>query len=371
MSENPFDLGTPEWGAWERQENGGSPLAGLRSGAWLDAQTFAPIRYAVPGILPEGSTLMVGPPKIGKSWAVLDMLLAIAAGGKALGTLDVGEARPVLYLALEDGDRRLQDRCRKLLRGESIPREFYYLTHVPPGHVVDVVADWTARFADGAVVALDTLGKVMPPALPGESAYQRDYRVGGALKRLADERAGLALLTNHHDRKAESGDFVDSVSGTHGLAGAADTIIVLTRPRQETEGTLKVTGRDIPEGEYALSFKDGMSWQVYGQDLAAAATRARTAATSDGLGDRTVDIITFVAQHKNGVSAKAVAEKFGPDSRRYLARLADSGRLARPARGRYALPHTPVQTVPMSQSDEPDDLWLGQRDGWDTVPEED
>src|SRR5215217_8036733 len=46
-------------------------LAGLRDGAWLDAQYFPPLAYAVPGLIPEGSVLLVGPPKIGKSWLVL------------------------------------------------------------------------------------------------------------------------------------------------------------------------------------------------------------------------------------------------------------------------------------------------------------
>lgn len=66
---------------------------------------------------------------------------------------------------------------------------------------------------------LDTLGKVMPEARVGESAYQRDYRIGGRLKRIADEWPGLAVVVVHHDRKAAAEDFVDSVSGTNGLAG--------------------------------------------------------------------------------------------------------------------------------------------------------
>ena len=70
----------------------------------------------------------------------------------------------------------------------------------------------------------------MPAAGPaGESAYGRDYRVGGALKRVVDDHPGASLVALHHDRKAASEDFVDSVSGTHGLAGAADTVILLSR----------------------------------------------------------------------------------------------------------------------------------------------
>ena len=170
--------------------------------------------------------LLVGPPKIGKSWLVLSIALAAADGGTALG-LQIPK-RPVLYLALEDGDRRLQDRCRRLLAGDPIPEQFQYLTRIEPGRIGDTIAAWLRWRPEPSLVILDTLAKVMPPALVGEQHYQRDYRVGSALKQIVDSRPGMTLLVNHHQRKAGAEDFVDAVSGTHGLAGAADTIIILT-----------------------------------------------------------------------------------------------------------------------------------------------
>jgi AAA domain len=339
-------------------------LAGLRNGAWLDRQDFPPLRYAVPGIVPEGSTLLVGAPKIGKSWLVLACALAKASGGVALSAIRV-DAAPVLYAALEDGDRRMQARCRTLLQGEPIPAAFDYLTRVEPGRVVETITVRLARHPGAApLVILDTLGKVMPPALAGESAYQRDYRIGAALKHLADAEPGMSLLVNHHDRKAESADFIDSVSGTHGLAGSADTTIVLVRARNDTAGLIKVTGRDVPEGEYAVRF-GGALWQLDGADLDEAARNAQTRAAMAGLGDRSADIIGYVDEHPDGVRAAEVAERLDlPDARRYLARLADAGRIRRAARGLY----TPVPTVSLSQTAEQQGPALGQRDSGDTSP---
>jgi hypothetical protein len=321
-------------------------LVGLRDGVWLDAQNFPPLVYTVPRLIPEGSVLLVGPPKIGKSWLVLTVELAAATGGKALSI--AVPKRPALYLALEDGDRRLQDRCRRLLpAGDPIPAGFQYLTRVEPGRVIDTIASWLDLQHDvPPLVVLDTLAKVMPPALPGETSYQRDYRVGTALKGIADDHPGMTLLVNHHDRKAAAEDFVDTVSGTHGLAGAADTVIVLTRARHETSGLLKVTGRDVPEGEYALTFTDGCAWDLDGADLDEAAARAREARLGGGLGDRSAEIIAFVAANPPSVRAHEVEEKFGQDARRYLKRLADSGRLVRLSRGYYAS----VPSVPSSHS---------------------
>ena len=287
-------------------------LSTLRNGAWLDAQEFPPLSYAVPGLIPEGSVLLVGAPKIGKSWLVLAVGLAASEGGKALG-LDIPK-RPVLYLALEDGDRRLQDRCRRLLGTDPIPPEFQYLNRIEPGRAGDIIAAWLYwHHEPPPLIILDTLGKVLPPTQLGEDRYQRDYRVGSALKRIVDEHPGTTLLVNHHDRKAIAEDFVDSVSGTHGLAGAADTIIVLARDRNEAAGLIKVTGRDVAEGEYAVTFKDGAVWELDGHDLEVARQKAQqvkatTRATAAAAGDRMVDVVLYAYRHPQGVRRGDVAK---------------------------------------------------------------
>ena len=56
--------------------------------------------WCVPGIIPEGCCILSGHPKIGKSFLVLAVALAAASGGTVLGVQV--EARPVLYMALED-----------------------------------------------------------------------------------------------------------------------------------------------------------------------------------------------------------------------------------------------------------------------------
>lgn len=319
-------------------------LAGLKTGDWLDAQQFDPLRWIVPGIIPEGMTMLVGGPKIGKSWLSLGVALAVASGGRALGALDVGPPRPVLLLALEDGDRRLQERCRELIPGDPIPGLLHYMTTAHPGFVIPTIEAWLSRHRDQApLVILDTLGKVMPPAQPGESAYQRDYRIAGRLKRIADDHPGCGVLVLHHDRKAQADDFVDGVSGTNGIAGAADTITVLCRPRTETNGLLKVTGRDVEEGEYAVTLNGG-TWTLDGASLVDAERAATTSKLVGTLGDRSTEILKFAAGSPAGFAAADVAAALDiadSTARTYLGRLVDSGRLRRPARGVY----TPVASV--------------------------
>lgn len=344
-----------------------SALSLLRSGAWLDGQTFDPIRWAVPGLIPEGFGLLTGPPKAGKSWAALGIALSVASGGHALGTIYAGRPRPVLLLALEDGDRRIQRRCRHLLGQSPIPESLEYLTEATPAQVFEVIEEWLdIKGHLSPLVVLDTLGRVMPTALPGEGAYQRDYRVGARLKALAGRHPGTCLLVVHHIRKGALGDgadWMDSTSGTNGLNGSADFTVNLARPRNQDRGVLRVTGRDVPEGEFAVTCREGQ-WSLVGSTLDEAARAAAEDRETTGLGDRSTEILRFVTEAGAPVSPAQVADALGiPDARRYLARLADGGRLSKVARGLY----TPVPTVPMSQWPTPlDTHGVSHREGgWD------
>jgi hypothetical protein len=206
------------------------------------------------------------------------------------------------------------------------------------------------------LVILDTLGKVMPEARMGESAYQRDYRVSGRLKLICDGRPGMALLVLHHDRKASSDDFVDGVSGTNGIAGAADTIIVISRPRNETQGLLRVTGRDVVEGEYAVSIEDGC-WTLIGDTLADAAASAVTLRQTVNLSDRTAEVLRFVVKHPEGVRAGDVANAVDMPAKEagvYLGRLYKAGKLRKAERGIYT-PVVSVVSVGLEGDDDPED----------------
>jgi AAA domain/Transcriptional regulator, AbiEi antitoxin len=314
-----------------------APKYELRDGAWLDGQRFDPLAYNVPGLMPAGFGIIAAPPKAGKSLLILDWLLAAATGGQALGRLRVGPARDVLYLALEDGDRRLQGRCRQLLADrEPIPDRLRYILTVPPGQVLAVLNDALERYPETRLVVLDTLGRIMPMPFQGETTYQRDYRVGIALKRVADERPGLTIVVIHHTRKAVADDFIDSISGTHGLAGAADTIIMLSRGRGRREGTLRVTGRDVVEADYAVIFSGG-AWSLDGATLDEARANVRRRAETGSLGGRSAEIIEFTREHAEGVTNAQVRAKFGKDADTYLKRLHESGRLAKPKRGLYVV----------------------------------
>src|SRR5712692_7269943 len=86
-------------------------------------------RWAVTGLLPEGLNIFAGRPKTGKSWLMLGTAIAVASGGRALGQVKVAQG-DVLYLALEDSPRRLQERIGMLLGG------------APPPALLDLSREW-------------------------------------------------------------------------------------------------------------------------------------------------------------------------------------------------------------------------------------
>jgi 5S rRNA maturation endonuclease (ribonuclease M5) len=92
----------PEW--WQEAAVAGDELQTL---------TFPPLRFVVPGLVPEGLALLAGKPKAKKSWLALDIAIAATADRFTLGEIkpDQGD---VLYLALEDSMRRVQRRMTKL-----------------------------------------------------------------------------------------------------------------------------------------------------------------------------------------------------------------------------------------------------------------
>jgi hypothetical protein len=257
----------------------------------------------------------------------------------------------VLYLALEDGNARLQWRARQLLDDDPIPAMLHTVTAAHPTQVIPLIEAWLARHGgQKPLVLLDTLGKVMPPATPGEGAYQRDYRVGSRLKALIDAHPGSTLLVIHHIRKAAGEDWMDSTSGTNGLNGAADFTVNLHRARNSETGVIRVTGRDVAESEYAVTSVDGR-WTLDGSTLADAARAAEVARATADLGDRSAEIVDFVSRSGAPVSPKEVESALGiPDARRYLARLAESERLHKVGRGSY----TTVPSVPSVPTEGPD-----------------
>ena len=231
-----------------------NPLQG-RSLADIMETDYPEPKWAVPGLVPDGITILAGPKSRGKSWILLDWAIAIAGGYNALGNIEC-EAGPCLYLALEDNERRIKGRAKSVLQDRKPPPNLQVEVEWPladNGGLKKIEA-WIALNPGARAVIVDVLAKIKGRPNRDKGVYDQDYEVITPFKKIA-LKTGVAIILAHHTNKAgNAADPVLAVSGTMGLTGAADTVLVLQRDANDPNGMLYVRGRDVPEGEIALEF---------------------------------------------------------------------------------------------------------------------
>jgi hypothetical protein len=297
--------------------------------AELQHMTFPPLKFIVPELVPEGATLLVSRPKLGKSWLVLDIAIAVASGRFTLGTLKPIQG-DVLYLALEDGRRRLQRRLTRLLPtfSERWSPRLMFLTEWPRADQGGLagIEQWVSSVEAPRLVVIDTLAQFRKTPNARAQLYAEDYGAIAELQKLASKH-GIGIVIVHHDRKMEADDVFDTVSGSLGLTGAADTILILKR--QAGAITLHVRGRDIEEVEKALQFdKQACRWSILGAaaDVYRSAERNRVLkALQDG--PQQAKELMLAAELRNRNAADVL-----------LFKMVKDGEIIRAGRGLYSLP---------------------------------
>ncbi|MDG4908125.1 AAA family ATPase [Mesorhizobium sp. WSM4898] len=293
----------------------------------LQHMEFEPLRYVIPGYLAEGATLFAGKPKLGKSWLVLDWCISVAIGGYALGSIKC-EQGDVLYAALEDNQRRLQRRMRQVIPDrQAWPDRLTLRTTMKrlDDGLIDEIRAWAQASPNPRLVVIDTLAKVRPPGKRTDNPYESDYQAVAPFLSLAAEM-GVAIIIVHHTRKAEADDPLDMVSGTTGLTGGVDSVMVLTRDGQGT--VLTGRGRDLDDFESAVKLDNSGRWTLLGDadDVRRSKERNRILEAVERLGEA-------------GPKEIADATNMKANNVRYLlTQMASAGELEKLERGLYRVP---------------------------------
>lgn len=260
----------------------------IKSVAQLQAQTFKPIKWIVQDLLPSGNILLAARPKMRKTWLALQLAMAISSGREFLGhQCNQGE---VLFLALEDNERRIQNRIKTMQRFEMTPPDlsgFKYFTGgisvAPNGR--QMVTDQSAHDmmnamfpkGDEGVAALEEYLKANPKTsciiidtlqhFRGDRAsrdiYDSDYKAMMPITRLAS-KYDVLIVPVHHEKKGNAdrgigADFLEDVSGSAGITGGVDGVISIKGRRgiqEEAESRkILISGRDIPyDYEFDVAF---------------------------------------------------------------------------------------------------------------------
>jgi AAA domain-containing protein len=309
-------------------------LAGtvIKTAATLRTMTFAPLKYIVPGLIVEGLVLLAGRPKVGKSWLALDIGIAVASGRPCLGDRKP-EHGDVLGLFLEDGDQRLQRRIDKILPtlDPEWPERLEYATRWPRADQggAEAIDAWCEQHPSARLVVIDVLAKFRAP-LTNKNAYEQDYAALSKLQEVATRRS-ITILVLHHTRKGASDDPVEEISGTLGLAGAADAFLVLKCTGSGS--TLIGRGRDTEEVDLAVQFsRETCRWTILGAaaEVHQSDERSRVLAALDGA-DQGLHVTEIIAGAQ--LTSRTAADKL-------LFRMLAEGKIEKIKRGVYGLPGT-------------------------------
>ena len=227
---------------------------------------FDPPEWLIPDVLPQGLAILCASSKVGKSWMAMQMCLAVSRGKEFLDY--VTNQAGCLYLALEDGVYRLQDRLKKLLCKEKSPNNFYLSVKadVLDGGLIKQLDEEFEEHPDIKLIIIDTLQKVRGSVKRNEIAYATDYRELGTLKEYADKRKVCIFLIHHLRKMADENDVFNMISGSNGIMGVCDTIyIIYKKKRQDENATMFMTGRDIKQQDIVVHFNESKyRWEMVG-----------------------------------------------------------------------------------------------------------
>lgn len=293
---------------------------------------FDPVQQIAGQIIVEGVCLLASKPKLGKTWLMLELALAVAEGGLCWGDIQCprGDA---LYLAIEDNRRRMQRRITKIRNSAYLEWPHLQIAHDwPRAH--DGGLDFLRRWLDSVfrplLIVIDVFAAFRrPPAGGRQSGYDYDYDAVHQLQLLCADYPGLAIVLVHHLRKSEGGDDpLDAISGTLGLNAGTDSVLVLNRNGDGL--VLGGRGRDIDDVDKAMEFdKETCRWRVLGdrekvhsssqRELVLAAMRAEGGAMTPG------DIASEIDSSHEAV-------------KKLLVRMHRAGEIRKVRRGLYVIP---------------------------------
>lgn len=235
------------------------------SSTLLEQTDINPPAFIVDRFMPCGLGALGAQPKTGKSWLSLDLGLSVATGQDFWGMKT--RAGNVLILALEDSGYRLKERLN-LLGGTFPPNLDFVIrdTLTLRNGLINQLAGWIESAESPSLIIIDTLARIRGiGGSKNTDAYNADTALYSGLQELA-LKSGIAMLAITHQRKQGSillDDEFERITGSNGLFALCDFVWLITGKRTDREKTLHITGRDIEQGTYKISF-DGCRWSMLG-----------------------------------------------------------------------------------------------------------
>lgn len=319
-----------------------APIAATK----IAGMEFPPLRWAVLDFLPEGLSILAGPPKAGKSLLATHMCACIAAGRKFLG-YDVARGG-ALYIDGETDARGFKRRLHALGWQEGAEGLLFF--SAPAGWLLDSDGiDDLDRFRafdpDLRLVVIDTLQRLVPqsPGAKFVDAYQQGVARLGPLQKWASSQSVCVLLVHHTGKHSNGGETFDAMSGSRGLTATAENLLTLTRVERD-RFKLSITSRHMANLELAIE-REGPTWSILGDFEEAT------------MSDERRTLLEFFQENPDSTikeASVALDRQYGI-TQRAISRMAKSGQLIRGKRGRYSVNPVSVWSESLNETDKQTD----------------
>lgn len=233
------------------------PQSAIITAADLNRREFPSAEHIIPGILPQGLSLLFAAPKVGKSFMALQAAVAVGCGQPFANLGAPVERAEVLIIDLEQPIAgEMQDRYRSHLAFKA-------------QHNITIIEEWP-RISDGCMeeldiwmdehpdcklVIIDVYSSIKPLSSPsGTNAYDHEYQYLTRLRDFFQRRMASCVLV-HHDKKGVGQGMTESPSGSKAVTGTPNALLRLERQIGDSTGTLTITGRSVEETTLDAAFQ--------------------------------------------------------------------------------------------------------------------
>ena len=317
-----------------------------------DAETimktdFPPTIHIVKELITaKGLVIFAGPSKAGKSLWITQMLNDVSCNSPSFLGHEITKTGTVLYLALEDTDARIKDRLSKqnLKPNDNFRIAFEWSLDDKALKDLD---QYLSEHSEIIMVVIDTKAKICKEQ-GTQLSYQSEYNFIGNIKNIADKYGICIILVTHLRKRPSQEDVFNEINGTSALLGAADTIIILKRPRNQNRGILSITSRDFQEREEEIYLNyETLTWHSNGE----------SSTVIPNMTPERQQIITALKELGGTASPKDIAEKLHKDNKvigNLLAKMVSYGfvKKSNAKRGFWVLPSFTDEDSDVSDSED-------------------
>lgn len=249
----------------------------ILSGADYLALPRAPQTWLVENMLPTGGNMLLyGDPKVGKSYAALQLAVCLATGTDWLG-FSIPHPHNVVYIQLDTPRTLWADRMDKLVEA-GIPVDLVYQADretldahpfdiLEPKHFAKLVGDLSQLstksdegqevYVEPGAVIIDTLRE----AHSGDENDSTEMQEVIAHLEAAVKPAALILISHSRKSNPEIGmSLMNDNRGSNYIVGRMDAICRFSHK------TMRVTSRSLEEHSIDIERRDDGTWELPGPD---------------------------------------------------------------------------------------------------------